>query len=196
MDAFKISAKLFAAADTFEPAAFVPVFHKWIQQHALPDHLLIDVADYAHVPAGPGSLVVAHEANVHMDRTDGRLGVLYVRKQPFAAAATFRDRLRQTIVNTLVAADRLEQDVPGLRFRTDEVWVRVHDRLHAPPGTGTFNAVRADVESVAKELFVGRPVTLAPEQDPRRLFGVTIKADGEPTTVAALLERLGATATA
>ena len=82
MDAHKISAKLFAASDAFEPAEFVPVFHRWIQTRSLEDHLLIDVADYAHVPAGPGSLLVASEANIHMDRGENRVGLLYVRKRP------------------------------------------------------------------------------------------------------------------
>ena len=54
---------------------FVPVFHSWIQNHAVPEHMLIDVADYAHVHNGPGTLLVAHEANFYTDRIDGRLGL-------------------------------------------------------------------------------------------------------------------------
>ena len=42
--------------------------------HAVPDHLLIDVADYAHVPNGPGTVLVAHEANIHIDRTTAGSG--------------------------------------------------------------------------------------------------------------------------
>jgi hypothetical protein len=60
----------------------VPVFHRWIQQKSFPNHLLVDVADYAHVPEGPGTLLVSHEANIHFDRDGGKPGVLYVRKQP------------------------------------------------------------------------------------------------------------------
>src|SRR5688572_3017092 len=120
MDAFKISAKLFTENDSFEPSEFVPVFHRWIQTHALPGHLLIDVADYAHVPAGPGTLLVSAEANIHMDRWDGRLGLSYVRKMPIAGATTFRDRLRAVIGETVRAAATLEQEavVAGrLKFR-------------------------------------------------------------------------------
>src|SRR5258707_1083897 len=74
MDVFKINIKLFAESDNFGPTEFVPIFHHWIQNQSLPNHLLIDVADYAHVPAGPGTLIVASEANIHMDRGENRLG--------------------------------------------------------------------------------------------------------------------------
>ena len=57
MDAFKISVKLFVEKDDFGHAEFVPLFHRWIQDHVLDDHLASDVTDYAHVPSGPGSHV-------------------------------------------------------------------------------------------------------------------------------------------
>ena len=41
------------------------------------DHMLIDVADYGHVPQGPGVVLVAHEANIYLDRLDGRTGLTY-----------------------------------------------------------------------------------------------------------------------
>jgi len=59
-------------------AEYIPVFHGWIQRQALPEHLLIDVHDYSHVPGGPGILLVAHEANISVDTT----GLTYTRKQP------------------------------------------------------------------------------------------------------------------
>ena len=90
----KLIIRLHATADPFGPADFVPVFHRLIQADALPGHLLIDVADYAHVPNGPGTLLVAREANVHMDRSDGRLAMAYVRKLPVTAATRSRRRWR------------------------------------------------------------------------------------------------------
>ncbi len=72
MTSHKLSIKLFAdGVPSVAPDAFVPVFHSWIRDNALPGHLLIDVADYAHVPDGPGTLIVSHEANIHLDQEDG-----------------------------------------------------------------------------------------------------------------------------
>src|SRR5258708_26249062 len=56
------------------------VFHRWIQRGGQPE-LLIDVADYAHVPAGPGVVLVGHEASYSLDNADNRLGLLYQRKE-------------------------------------------------------------------------------------------------------------------
>ena len=75
MQAHKIAVKFYVQDATgLEDAEFVPVLHAWIQDHAVKDHTLIDVADYAHVHNGPGTLLVAHEANFYLDRTDGFLG--------------------------------------------------------------------------------------------------------------------------
>src|SRR5450755_4649168 len=38
----------------------IPVFHGWIENRAAEDELLIDVADYIHVPAGPGVVLIGH----------------------------------------------------------------------------------------------------------------------------------------
>ena len=37
--------------------AIIPVFHKWIREQSI-DELLIDVADYTHLPSGPNALLV------------------------------------------------------------------------------------------------------------------------------------------
>ena len=83
MDTHKIIVKFFVEdASRIRGEQFVPIFHAWIQQQAIPEHLLIDVADYQHVYGGPGTVLVAHEANFSMDREEGRLGLMYTRKQP------------------------------------------------------------------------------------------------------------------
>src|SRR5437763_2347144 len=106
MDSHKLSVKFFVEdPSALRPEEFVPVFHGWIQRHALADHLLIDVADYKHVPEGPGTVLVSHEANIYTDQGEGRLGLLYFRKQPFAGAATFAERLRATFRDALEACN-------------------------------------------------------------------------------------------
>src|SRR5229473_5672560 len=58
----------------------IAVFHRWIQNRECPE-MLIDVADYRHVPDGPGVMLIGHEASYSLDNTKGRLGLLYSRKQ-------------------------------------------------------------------------------------------------------------------
>src|SRR3954462_10668180 len=131
MQPYKIGVKFFVDDPTaIDPHAFVPVFHSWIQQHAVADHMLIDVADYEHVHNGPGTVLVAHEANFYTDRTDGRLGLTYSRKWP--GGGSVQERLRQAYAAVLDGCRRLESD-PSLAgkvtFRTDESVVKINDRL-------------------------------------------------------------------
>ena len=49
------------------------VFHQWIRDSVCPE-MLIDVADYRHVPAGPGVMLIGHEANYSLDNRENRLG--------------------------------------------------------------------------------------------------------------------------
>jgi len=197
MQAHKISVKIFAASDPFEPAAFVPVFHHWIQNHSVENHLLIDVADYAHVPAGPSTVLVAAEAHFYADRGDNRLGLLYSRLLP--VPGSFGQRLTHAVTEALKACTRLEQEPEfggRLKFRGDELAIKIHDRLLAPNTLETFAAVRGDVEALCKKLYAGKPFTIEQRNaGGQTLFEVTIKASESPG-VAALLGRVEAGAPA
>ena len=180
MDSHKLILKLFAQdPSAVDHAAVVPVFHSLIQTHAIPDHLLIDVADYRHVHNGPGTLLAAHEANIYLDNGEGRPGLLYQRKQPFAGAETLRDRLAQLFLATLRVAVRLEEDpvLEGkLKFRTDELVFRVNDRLAAPNTPATMSAIEPTLRAFLTELQPGPDVALEPRHEPQTLFEVRIRA--------------------
>jgi hypothetical protein len=187
MQSHKLVVKLFAqGADNLAADAVVPVFHAWIRDQALADHLLIDVADYAHVPDGPGTVLVAHEANIHFDYEGGKPGLLYIRKQPVAGAETFRERVAAVFRAALEAAAKLEKEpaLHGIHFRADEVIFRINDRLLGPNDQETFAAVKGDLQS----LF-GSDASLQYVPDAQRLFEVRIKP-GRIASVTDLLNRL------
>jgi hypothetical protein len=181
MDAFKISIKLFAASDGFAPSEFVPVFQRWIQTKALPDHLLIDVADYAHVPNGPGTVLVTSQANLYTDRGDGRLGLLYSRKLPLEGS--FLDRLKHVTAAALGAAALLEREEKlggRLKFRTDELLIRLNDRLLAPNTAETFEAVGPDIKRLCSMLYGSANCQIDFQPSPLKLFEATVKAQQTP----------------
>ena len=191
MDSHKLSLKLFADGGTGLPGdAFVKVFQAWIRDQSIPGHLLIDVADYAHVPNGPGTVLVAHEANIHWDLDEGRPGVLYVRKQPVAGATTFRDRLAATFRAALHAATQLAADpsLGGIHVRADELVFRINDRLLAPNTEATFAQVNPDLQAFLADVFQG-DVALEHRHDVQRLFEVRIRSTAN-ATVPDLLARL------
>ena len=83
MHATKFQVKLYTRAGEIELEKLVPVFHEWIRVKKIPDELLIDVADYAHVPQGPGVVLIGHQSDYYLDVADKRPGLLYSRKRGF-----------------------------------------------------------------------------------------------------------------
>lgn len=166
----RIALKLFLD----EPAALsppdvIPVFHRWIQTRAV-GGLLIDVADYTHLPAGPLALLVGHEGRYVLDRSEDRLGLQYVRTQPLDGPLEIR--LRTAAGLLLRAARRLEEDAGPVRFRGDEIdWV-ANDRLLAPNRADTLAAVRPAFESFLAALSGGAPWTLTPHGESKARFGI------------------------
>jgi hypothetical protein len=168
----------------------IRVFHSWIQEQVC-EELLLDVADYRHVHAGPGVVLVGHEANYSMDNTDNRLGVRYNRKA--VLDGTNQDRLKQAARAALTACQHLETD-PRLsgafQFNGREIEVFINDRLVAPNHEPTREAVISDLETFSRQLLRGSEYSLSFGTDPRRLFGASLKAAQE-FPVADLLANLG-----
>jgi hypothetical protein len=193
MDAHKLQLKIYAtpaAAKAVEPEALIPVFHRWIKGHVLPE-LTIDVANYGHVPEGPGVVLIGHGSDYFMDEGEGRLGLLHNRKRSGAAPG---ERLADLARRTLHAASLLEKEPSlggKLTFMTSELLFRINDRLAAPNTDATFAAVKGELEALAKQLFAG-PFELARVGGPKELFAVRIKGGaGTGLTLATLLERAG-----
>jgi hypothetical protein len=167
--------------------SFVGVFNSWIQGA---EGEYYDLADYGHVPAGPGVVLVADEANISIDNNGDRLGLLYNRKRPLDG--TNRERLAASMAAALGYCRRLEEE-PALdgriHFRGDEALIIVNDRLLAPNSEETFSILKPELEALAKRLYGGAPVVIEREQDPRKRFAVRIKAAG-PFSIKTLLESL------
>src|ERR1700722_20667943 len=192
MDAFKISIKIFATSDGFGSSEFMPVFQRWIQTHALAGHLLIDVADYAHVHNGPGTVLVTSEANLYTDRADGRFGLLYSRKLPLEG--TFFARPRMVTAAALHAAYLLEKEASlggRLKFRTNELFIRLNDRLLAPNTAETFAAVSRDVKKLTDLLYGSAEAQIEYQPSALTLFETRVKTQ-DSQSIEAILSRINA----
>jgi hypothetical protein len=196
MDAHKLQLNIYVSPESARavaPDAFIPVFHRWIKDHLLPE-LTIDVANYEHVPRGPGVVLIGHGSDYFIDEGEGRLGLLHNRKRAGLAAG---ERLTDLARRTFHAASLLEKEptlAGKLKFTTGELLFKINDRLAAPNTDATFAAVKGDLEALAKQLYAG-PVELARVGAPKELFAVRIK--GAPgVSLATLLERAGGVPTA
>lgn len=167
----------------------VPVFHSWIQKQVW-DERLIDVADYRHVPAGPGVILIGHEADYSVDNTDGKLGVRYNRKA--VVQGSNQRRLEQAARAALSACERLESEerlAGQLRFNGQDVEIFINDRLLAPNSDETRVALESDLRLFSDRLFAGADYSLNYGSDPRRLFTVYLRA-AHPVPVADLLANI------
>lgn len=158
---------------------FIALFHSWIQQQDIEEHLLIDVHDYSHVFAGPGILLVAHEGNFSMDLAENRPGLLYCRKQ--ATSGSLSERIKTLFRTTLRVCRLIEDnsDLPGLEFRTDEFLVIANDRLLAPNTNQTFQQIQPDLSEFMSHLLGESNFTLTHREDSRERFAVLAKAPSD-----------------
>jgi hypothetical protein len=167
----------------------IPVFHSWIENQN-GDELLIDVADYTHVPAGPGVVLIGHEGNYSVDNTGNRLGVRYNRKA--VLDGNNQDCLTQAARSALTACQRLEAE-PRLagkfRFNGQDIEILINDRLVAPNNAATREAFDADFHFFSQKLFRGKEYSISYGTDPRSLFAALVKA-ARPFSVVELLETL------
>ena len=154
----------------------IPVFHSWIENQN-GDGLLIDVADYSHVPSGPGVVLIGHEGNFSVDNADNRLGVRYNRKAILEGGN--QEKLSQATRAVLNGCLRLQEE-PRLGgkffFNGQDIEIFVNDRLLAPNNSATRQAFDADLQPFLRKLFVGAEYSISYANDPRSLFTAFVKA--------------------
>ena len=187
MDLQRIGIKIFAEdSAAINVRDFIPVFHGWIQKQAVEHHMLIDVHNYSHIHNGPGILLVAQEGNFSIDFGDGRMGLLYYRKNG-------GDGFHSVLKAALQACSLIESDsslLPRIRFRTDEMQIVANDRLLAPNSDATFSAMRPDLMSVLKSALPDSQISLSRSSvNPKERFSIRVEASPS-VDVKTLLSRL------
>ena len=148
----------------------VETFHQWIRDGVM-DELLIDVADYAHVPAGPGVLLIGHEADYCFDNTGDRWGLRYNRKAPLTGSN--ENRFHQAFRAAAKACLSLETQL-ALKFSRTNLELFINDRALAPNTPATYSACKADLSAFATDTLGCPKFTLKRDSDPRHRFSVAI----------------------
>ena len=173
-----INIKIFAAVDS-SPVSFadaIPVFHRWIQSRELPE-LVIDVADYSHVPAGPGVMLIGHEANYALDNARNRPGFLYSRKVTDGASAG--ESLNRAYNSALSASRRMEAEPEfqgKLKFNLDELEITLNDRLLYPNTEQGWKSVEPPLRAFLDGLYGIGAYIVTRSADPRERLSVLVAA--------------------
>lgn len=190
MQVQQLSVKIFARQREFDQAPLIPIFHRWIREKRLPDSLLIDVADYRHVPDGPGVMIIGHDAHYGLDARGGQLGFCYSRKRdPIGEAGP---RLEQALIAALLAAEALQKEPAihgALGFDAGRLEVRIMSRLVALSTAETHAAFAPILREVLARIYGTSEITLEHLSDPGQPLGVRVHIAGEHD-IATLIERL------
>lgn len=159
--------------DSVEPELFNPVFQTWIQQK-LCEELLIDVADYLHVPEGPGMILVGLEADYSIDHSDGVWGLRYNRKKPVEGDAP--TQFKQALKASLQACEWLSGtiELEDLSFDYSKMEIFLNDRGLSPNTPENAKALEKQLQKNFSELFNQTPKTYTPESDPRKCLGAQL----------------------
>ena len=186
MPTHKISVKFYLdQGHNIEPETWFKTFNNWISAHNGAD-VLLDVADYSHVPNGPVTLLLGHEYDISIDDTDAKRGLLYNRKQP--NGGSFAQQLSSAVRATCETCRRLETE-EAVAFRGNELRLILNDRLKTPNNENTHNAIKDDLQALLQQLYNGSEVIVERRKDTRQRFTLDIRAEGD-WPIAELLENL------
>lgn len=164
----RIGAKFFfEGAENLDLSLFIPVFHRWIRNNTV-DGLLIDVADYKHVPDGPGVMLIGHDGDFSIDLAEGRPGLRYVRKRGWEDpddddAQVLQARLDEVLSMLQQGADALAGERKlrkVVKFAEGELQVTFSDQLRTPNTAEAFAAIEADVLAVLMQRHADALISL------------------------------------
>jgi hypothetical protein len=174
MELQKLNVKFFAELPNTVPLAdFIEIFHGWIQAT---DGIYHDVADYSHMQAGPGIVLVANDANVSVDETENRRGLLFSQKSPLSGSN--QERLRTVFRAALENCRKLEEEPAlrgKLRFAANEAVVSLNDRLLGSNSQQSFDEFQGEVQAFAKQIYGDAEVRFERDADPRERLNVRLK---------------------
>lgn len=189
----QINVKLFLKSSTTATGHdLMPVFHKWIQEDRIATDLMIDVADYLHVPAGPGMMLICDRSHYSWDEQGGRPGFLY-RSKHTVEGASLEERIAETVRRAAWAASQVAADLPaGKAFEADagELHIFVQDRLRAPATEESYAALEKAVRVALSPAFGEGEVSFERKGGPRECLGVSVRTSSE-ASAAELAARLG-----
>lgn len=180
-----VNVKIFVEGElSIELDRFIEVFHRWVAEQSM-DEMLIDVADYAHVPAGPGIVLVGQKEDYAIDNRDNQFGLLYNRKGELDGSN--EDRIRSAFGRAANACLRLESEFDGLKFSRRQFELFINDRALAPTNDATRESCEPILAACLRELFGDNEFTLDFNGDPRSRFGAAVSLS-EPVDLAGLAE--------
>jgi rhodanese-related sulfurtransferase len=144
------------------------VFHRFIQRSLVEGHLL-DVADYRHVPNGPGVMLVGQDVDYGINMHSF---TVTMKRRGDDAATQFRDAVRMAL-GTIEAIDT-DGALP-CRFEPEQLRVSVADRKLGTRAQ-IQSALLAEIAPAVEALFGSAEVEPFAVADPRQVPRISVRA--------------------
>ena len=154
---------------------FLEIFARWRKESHPAEW--VDLADYAHLPRGPGVVLVGQRCNFSFDLADPGPGILYAAKK--GLSGSHAERLGAAFQwcyefsKRLIAEPEFPKDV---RLRTDALELRFNDRLETPNNAPTDAELRPAVEQLLNVVFGSGEYELIPHSEPADCYAFTVHA--------------------
>ena len=191
MDLQQINIKVFVTEEsTVNHTNFIKVFNRWMEEADSEDYL--NYADYSHVDAGPGVLLILKQANYSIDSAFHEPGFLYNRKHNVEGDNA--EKIRQALTETLSKCELLEASEElenAIHFNGSDILFMINNRHIAPNTAEAAEAIQADLEPVLKQMYGGDDFTIErTSEDARERFAVRISANSDKP-ISELVSNLG-----
>lgn len=191
MDLQQINIKVYTTEDsTINYTNFIKVFNRWMEEADSDDYL--NYADYSHVDAGPGVLLILKQVNYSIDNAFDEPGLLYNQKHDVQGENA--DKIRDALVETLSKCELLETSEElenAIHFNGSDILFMINNRNLAPNTADTAASIQSDLEPVLQKMYGDNDFTIErTSEDSRERFAVRISAKSEKS-ISDLLSNLG-----
>ena len=191
MDLQQINIKVFATEDSeVNYSNFIKVFNRWMEEADSEDFL--NYADYSHVDAGPGVLLILKQANYSIDNAYHEPGFLYNRKHEIEGDNT--EKIRLALSETLSKCQLLETSEElenTIQFNGNDILFMINNRNIAPNTSETADAIQEALEPLLKQMYGDDDFQIErTSEDARERFAVRISANSDKP-ISELLSNLG-----
>ncbi|GIX05771.1 MAG: hypothetical protein KatS3mg115_0174 [Candidatus Poribacteria bacterium] len=181
----RIDLKFYAQnPEAIDYPALTEVFIRWSKED--PNRWL-DIADYLHVPSGPGLLLIGNDYHIGVDNHKDRPGFLFSLREPLEGPTEERiaGALRLAIQ---IGADLEAEETIRVRFGVDPIEFIVNDRMYFPNEPEVYAALEGAIREGFRQVF--SEVSVERHDDPKKRLGATIRT-GDRRTLSQVREEIG-----